>query len=109
MRRLDEIDNHGSRIDPGGSRTAAVSRRLIDKPPPLQQVLPGMDLHLNYAAPFTRWAVERGLMHQPFVVVDVGVQGGENPRWHVLGDHLVVYGFDAIEEVINDLQRQNPA
>ena len=66
-----------------------------------------MDLHLNYAAPFTRWAVERRLMHQPFVVVDVGVQGGENPRWHVLGDHLVVYGFDAIEEVINDLQRQS--
>ena len=80
---------------------------MIDKPPPLQQVLPGMDLHLNYAAPFTRWAVERGVMHQPFVVVDVGVQGGENPRWHVLGDHLVVYGFDAIEEVINDLQRQS--
>jgi FkbM family methyltransferase len=66
-----------------------------------------MDLVFNSAAPFTRWIVRTGVLREPFVVVDVGVQGGENPRWHLLGDHLVVHGFDPILEVIETLKRQN--
>lgn len=65
-----------------------------------------MDLHFNTDAAFTKWSVESGSLHEPFVLVDVGVQGGENPRWHLLGDHLVVYGFDAIKEVIEGLQNR---
>ena len=66
-----------------------------------------MDLHFNPDARFTRWVVREGLLREPFVVVDVGVQGGEHPRWHVLGDHLVVHGFDAIAEVAEALREQN--
>jgi FkbM family methyltransferase len=66
-----------------------------------------MDLHFNTNAAFTDWVVKAGALHDPFVVLDVGVQGGENPRWHRLGDHLVVHGFDAIKEVVDTLQHQN--
>jgi FkbM family methyltransferase len=66
-----------------------------------------MDLHFNSAAPFTRWVVRTGTLQEPFVVVDIGVQGGENTRWHLLGDYLVVHGFDAIEEVIEELRQKN--
>ena len=66
-----------------------------------------MDLHFNPDARFTRWVVREGLLREPFVVVDVGVQGGEHPRWHVLGDHLVVHGFDAIAEVAEALREQS--
>jgi FkbM family methyltransferase len=66
-----------------------------------------VDLHFNTRSAFTRWIVSAGHLRQPFVVLDVGVQGGENPRWHLLGDHLVVYGLDAIKEVIEDLQERN--
>jgi FkbM family methyltransferase len=66
-----------------------------------------MDLHFNSRAAFTRWIVQSGALREPFVVVDVGVQGGENIRWHLLADHLVVYGLDPIEEVIEDLRRGN--
>ena len=66
-----------------------------------------MELFFNRNPQLTKWLVGSGALHEPFVVVDVGVQGGENPRWHFLGDHLVFHGFDAIREVIDDLQRQN--
>lgn len=66
-----------------------------------------MDLHFNARARFTRWIVKSGHLREPFVVVDVGVQGGESPRWHLLGDHLVIHGFDAIKEVIDDLRQEN--
>jgi FkbM family methyltransferase len=66
-----------------------------------------MDLFFNANPQFTAWLVQSGALREPFVVVDVGVQGGENPRWHFLGDHLIVHGFDAIAEVIEDLTRQN--
>jgi FkbM family methyltransferase len=66
-----------------------------------------MDLTFNATAHFTRWIIDRGALHEPFVVVDIGVQGGENPRWHLLGDHLIVHGFDAIEEVVEVLRHQN--
>ncbi|HZK89244.1 MAG TPA: FkbM family methyltransferase [Stellaceae bacterium] len=66
-----------------------------------------MHLWFNTSALFTRWVVSAGLLERPFVVVDVGVQGAENSRWHLLGDYLVVQGFDAIEEVIGLLRRKN--
>ena len=66
-----------------------------------------MDLHFNIVSNFTRWVVATGLLHESFVVLDVGVQGGENPRWHLLGDHLIVHGFDAIQEVVEELREIN--
>jgi hypothetical protein len=50
--------------------------------------------------------VKAGLLREPFVLVDVGVQGGENPSWHRLGDYLIVHGFDAIEEAIDQLRKR---
>jgi hypothetical protein len=47
------------------------------------------------------------LLREPFVVVDVGVQGGANMRWDILGDYLVLHGFDAIAEVVADLKERN--
>jgi FkbM family methyltransferase len=66
-----------------------------------------LDLHFNSDAHFTRWIVRQGILREPFVVIDVGVQGGENVRWHVLCDYLVVHGFDAVEEAVETLRRQN--
>ena len=66
-----------------------------------------MDLALNEQADFTRWVVSEGLLREPFVLVDVGVQGGENQRWQPLGDYLVVHGFDPIEEVVHELTERN--
>ena len=60
-----------------------------------------MDLYHHDQVPFTRWVTSKGLLHEPFVVVDVGVQGGEHPRWGFLGDQVRVYGFDAISEAID--------
>jgi len=51
--------------------------------------------------------VSSGALREPFVVIDVGVLGGEHPRWHFLGDHLVVHGFDAIREVVDELADKN--
>src|ERR1700751_3020854 len=65
-----------------------------------------MDLYHHDDPPFTRWVVEAGLLHEPFVVVDVGVPGGGHPRWSLLGDHVRVYGFDPISEAIERLQRE---
>jgi FkbM family methyltransferase len=66
-----------------------------------------VELHSNTGAYFTRWVVRQGLLEKPFVLIDVGVQGGESKRWDPLGDHLVLHGFDAIEGVIETLQSQN--
>src|SRR5262249_48741910 len=66
-----------------------------------------MDLYANEDAKFTRWVTAAGLLQEPFVLVDVGVQGGEHRHWHILGDHLVVHGFDALEEAVTHLRRQN--
>jgi len=65
-----------------------------------------MDLYHHDNPPFTRWIVEGGLLHETFVVIDVGVQGGEHPRWSLLGDHVRVYGFDPIAEAIDRLRRE---
>src|SRR5437899_6153240 len=66
-----------------------------------------MDLYFNRDPRFTKWLVSCRLLREPLVVVDVGVQGGENRRWHVLDEYLVVHGFDAIEEVVRGLQQRN--
>src|ERR1051325_6429342 len=66
-----------------------------------------MELQSNREAHFTKWVIAEGLLKTPFVLVDVGVQGGENERWHALGDHLVVHGFDAIQEVVDGLKAEN--
>jgi len=66
-----------------------------------------MDLCFNREVPFIRWALQAGLPREPMVVVDVGVQGGEHRRWRVFGDRLVVHGFDAIREAVEDLRVRN--
>jgi FkbM family methyltransferase len=62
-----------------------------------------LDLYHHDRPPFTRWVIENGLLHEPFVVIDVGVQAGEHPRWNLLGEQVQVYGFDAIQEVVDQL------
>src|SRR5262249_52154604 len=66
-----------------------------------------MDSTQNRNAEFTKWVVSAGLLTEPFVLIDVGVQGGENNRWRPLDDCLVVHGFDPIEEVVQNLDREN--
>jgi FkbM family methyltransferase len=66
-----------------------------------------MDLFFNANPRFTKWLVRSGALRVPFVVIDVGVQGGAHPRWHLLGDHLIFHGFDAIKEVVDDLTQRN--
>jgi len=66
-----------------------------------------VELSFNLDAAFTQWVVKQGHLEEPFVLVDVGVQGGEHPRWEQLGDQLVVHGLDAIEEAVGHLQRRS--
>jgi len=66
-----------------------------------------MDLAWNRNAEFTKWVVSAGLLTEPFVLIDVGVQGGKSIRWGPLGDHLIVHGFDPIEEVVQKLIDEN--
>ena len=67
-----------------------------------------MDLYHYDRPPFTRWVIENGLLHEPFVVIDVGVQAGEHPRWDLLGEQVRVYGFDAIHEAVDRLIEKGP-
>jgi FkbM family methyltransferase len=66
-----------------------------------------VDLALNHNAEFTKWVVSRGLVTEPFVLIDVGVQGGEHIRWRPLDDYLIVHGFDPIEEAVQKLAEAN--
>lgn len=66
-----------------------------------------MDLSYNARPSFTQWALREGLLSSPLVLLDVGVQGGINPRWELLGDLLAVHGFDALEEAISPLRAEN--
>jgi FkbM family methyltransferase len=66
-----------------------------------------MDIFFNTNPRFTKWLVASGGLQEPFVVVDVGVFGGGSARWHFLGDHLIVHGFDPIKEAIDDLARKS--
>jgi hypothetical protein len=51
-----------------------------------------MDLAWNRDAEFSKWVVSAGLLTEPFVLIDIGVQGGENIRWRPLGDCERVLG-----------------
>lgn len=62
-----------------------------------------MELFCNTSNGMTRWLVKRGALTSPFVLIDVGVQDGISARWHALGDHLTVYGFDLLKEAIAPL------
>ena len=66
-----------------------------------------MELCYNLDAAFTRWVVKDRHLEEPFVLVEVGVQGGEQRRWEQLGDQLILHGFDAIEEAVAQLERRN--
>jgi len=63
-------------------------------------------LYNNDSPAFTTWVIENDLLEEPFVVIDVGVQGGPHPRWKHLKDKVRVYGFDAIPEVVEELNAQ---
>jgi FkbM family methyltransferase len=52
--------------------------------------------------------VGRGLLHEPFRLVDIGVQDGVHTRWLALGDCLDVSGFDPLPDVIEALKAANP-
>jgi FkbM family methyltransferase len=62
-----------------------------------------MELFEHPDPALTRWIVKSGLLKTPFVVIDVGCQGGEHVRWRWLGDYLEVHGFDALAEAIGEL------
>jgi FkbM family methyltransferase len=64
-----------------------------------------VELYNNVTPLFTEWAIRCGYLHEPFIVVDIGVQGGPHPRWQYLGDRARVYGFDPISEVIEALDK----
>jgi FkbM family methyltransferase len=64
-----------------------------------------MELYDNVAPFFTRWVIDNAYLHEPFVVIDVGVQGKPHPRWKYLGNSVHIYGFDPIGEVIEALNK----
>jgi FkbM family methyltransferase len=66
-----------------------------------------VDFAANHNAEFTKWVVSTGLLTEPFVLIDVGVQGGEHIRWRPLDDYLILHGFDPIEEVVQKLVEAN--
>lgn len=66
-----------------------------------------MELWFNASADFTKWIIAEGLLQEPFVVVDIGVQGDASVRWDLLDDYLIFHGFDAISEEIDKLNRLN--
>ncbi len=51
---------------------------------------------------------KRQELQSPFVLVDVGVQGGHHPRWDLLGEQLIVHGFDPLAEALAVLQEGGP-
>jgi FkbM family methyltransferase len=66
-----------------------------------------VQLSYNLDAAFTQWVVKEGHLQEPFVLLEVGVQGGEHRRWEQLGDQLVLHGFDAIEESVAQLKQRS--
>ncbi|HTI86306.1 MAG TPA: FkbM family methyltransferase [Alphaproteobacteria bacterium] len=62
-----------------------------------------MELSANPTPRLALYAVERGLLKSPLVLLDVGVQGGINARWKAMGEAVKVYGVDPIVEVIDAL------
>lgn len=47
---------------------------------------------------FTNEICKRGILTETFRLIDVGVRGGIHDRWQAFGDHLEVWGFDALYE-----------
>jgi FkbM family methyltransferase len=68
-----------------------------------------MDLYHHQNPLFTKWIVHNRLLHEPYVVIDIGCQGGAHPRWGFLGEFLDWHGFDPIAEVINELEQNPPS
>jgi len=68
-----------------------------------------MDLYHNATPYFTHWVMHNDYLHEPFVIIDVGVQGGPHPRWEYLGNRAHIYGFDPISEVIESLNKSKGA
>jgi FkbM family methyltransferase len=64
-----------------------------------------MEIYHNATPLFTQWVIGSGYLHEPFVVIDVGVQGGPHPCWEYLGNYARIYGFDPISEVIEALDK----
>jgi FkbM family methyltransferase len=62
-----------------------------------------MGLHYNPNPKFTLRLVNDGILTNPLVVVDAGVQGGMHPRWRALGRRLSFHGFDALTEAVAPL------
>jgi hypothetical protein len=63
------------------------------------------EIYHNVTPFFTEWVVQGGYLHDPFAVIDVGVQGGPHVRWQYLGSCARIYGFDPISEVIESLEK----
>ena len=51
-----------------------------------------VDLYNHTNPLFTKWVVADGALNEPFVVLDIGLQGGEHPRWQHLGQFAEVHG-----------------
>jgi FkbM family methyltransferase len=47
---------------------------------------------------FTNEICKRGILTESFRLIDVGVRGGFHDRWQAFGDHLELWGFDALYE-----------
>jgi FkbM family methyltransferase len=56
---------------------------------------------------FTREICKRGILAEPFRLLDVGVRGGVANHWLNFGDHLHAWGFDVLEESIRPLVEAN--
>jgi len=67
-----------------------------------------VDLYNHTNPLFTKRVVANGLLNQPFVVLDIGVQGGEHPRWqhlgHFAGFRSLPIGLGSPSSVPNDAQ-----
>jgi hypothetical protein len=63
------------------------------------------EIYHNVTPLFTEWVIGRAYLHEPFIVIDVGVQGGPHVRWQYLGSCARAYGFDPISEVIESLEK----
>src|SRR5262249_52990589 len=62
------------------------------------------ELFSNPNPRFTKWITDIDALKDPFVVIDVGVYGGESARWDYFGEHLVLHGFDPNKEAIDELR-----
>jgi FkbM family methyltransferase len=56
---------------------------------------------------FTLWVCRAGLLREAFRLIDIGVQGGIHRRWNALEDHLELWAFDALKDVIDELSERN--